>query len=384
MLLPGLSQLRSRLAALPAGVQTWLADRGKAVDLFDESYADRRGNPLYILGGMIYFLWIVVIVSGLWLILYYVPTEAGAYASIERIQNELPLGWLLRGLHKYGADAVLIAVTIRIYRMYFRGEYKRSQELSWIFAILALILAMYSALTGYLLIWNQRAYWASKVMATMPTYLDETPGVGQLHLGWTSAHILLGGTFIGPGTITRFYALHFLFSLVALLLVEVQLYVTKRTRLNLSLLAMTVVTGMLVVVSKVLPAAMGSPANPVVTPLPIFSDWYFLAIYQFFKYLPPYWGVVGVTVIPLIAMVMPWFDRRKERRLRDRPLITVVGGIGLVYWIVFSCLIIFDIANFKRDPPIILAITLGLLAIGAIFEVRGWWKRKRAAVAAGS
>ena len=122
----------------------------------------------------------LVIISGVVLMIYYVPVTDQAYHSIERIQfnwrwGPVPIGAVVRGMHKYGADAFIILATMRVYRMWFTGEYKQGNELSFIIALLLLIIGMYSGLTGYLLIWNQRALWATKVMATFPTYLDQNP-----------------------------------------------------------------------------------------------------------------------------------------------------------------------------------------------------------------
>ena len=150
-------------------------------------------------------------------------------------------GWLvyiIRQLHKYGADALIVMLTLRVYRMYFRGEFKNYNQLSFIVTVVALILAMFSGLTGYLLIWNQRALWATKVFATFPTFLDsfhEIPTIavffpwlatilketlGVLQIGAISANFMLAGQSIGPATLTRFYSAHFMLSILAIIAVE--------------------------------------------------------------------------------------------------------------------------------------------------------------------
>jgi quinol-cytochrome oxidoreductase complex cytochrome b subunit len=107
----------------------------------------------------------------------------------------------MRGMHKYGADAMIIAATMRLYRMFINADYKPSKEFNIAIALVTLLLAMYSGLSGYLLIWNQRAFWATKVFATFPTYMDQFAVMGDfyqplyksLHLGWNTAEVLLGG-----------------------------------------------------------------------------------------------------------------------------------------------------------------------------------------------
>src|SRR5947209_830752 len=233
-------------------VRDWLAERRQKLDLFDETLVARQDNPLYLMGPMLYYFWLITVVTGVILMLWYEPTTTGAYTSIERIQNDIgrlaltflgrpvTLGGLTRGLHKYGADALITITFLRIYRMYFLAEYKKPGELSWMLAFLGLILGMVSGITGYLLIWNQRAFWAAKVVLTVPVYFDELPLIGPLKFGSMIAFLFLGGPAVGQATITRFYALHFGISLVLLLLVEVFFQRTRRKRINMSLFPLAV------------------------------------------------------------------------------------------------------------------------------------------------
>src|SRR5207253_9326829 len=165
--------------------------------------------------------WMIVIVSSVILMLWYIPTTTGAYRSILHITYDIPLGWLARGMHKYGADMLITCITLRIYRMYFAGEYKKPGELSWMILFASLVLGMISGITGYLLIWNQRAFWAAKVVLTVPVYFDQIPVLGPMKFGSMIAFLFLGGPAVGQATITRFYAIHFGVSLVLLILVEV-------------------------------------------------------------------------------------------------------------------------------------------------------------------
>ena len=203
----------------------WLQGRWKKMDLFDESFTEEaKTNPWYALGGMWYWVWVLVLVSGFVLMIYYVPVTDQAFKSIERIQynwkwGSIPIGAIVRGIHKYGADSFIILATLRVYRIWFTGSYKQGHELTFIVSLLILIVGMYSGLTGYLLIWNQRALWATKVMATFPLYLDQNPTwipggsfINATNQGKTTAQILLGGTSIGPATVTRFYSFHFMLS----------------------------------------------------------------------------------------------------------------------------------------------------------------------------
>src|SRR3989441_7315581 len=176
------------------------------------------------------------------------------------------------------------------------------------------ILGMVSGITGYLLIWNQRAFWAAKVVLTVPVYFDELPLIGPLKFGSMIAFLFLGGPAVGQATITRFYALHFGISLVLLILVEVFFQRTRRKRINMSLFPLALFMVMLVVISIILPAESGRRAGPTKTALPILSDWYFLALYQYVKYTPPLWAGLGPGLLIGFGLIVPFLDRSKGRR----------------------------------------------------------------------
>jgi len=374
-------------------VLDWLRERRQKLDLFDETVVAHQDNPLYLMGPMLYYFWLVTVVTGVILMLWYEPTTTGAYSSIERIQNDvgrlgfllgrpLALGGLIRGLHKYGADALITVIFLRIYRMYFLGEYKKPGELSWMLAFTGLILGMISGITGYLLIWNQRAFWAAKVVLTVPVYFDQLPLIGPLKFGSMIAFVFLGGPAVGQATITRFYALHFGISLVLLILVEVLFFRTRRKRINMSLVPVVVFVAMLLIISIVLPAESGRRADPTRTPLPILSDWYFLALYQYVKYTPPLWAGLGPGLLIGLGMLVPFLDRSRGRRPFERPFFTVVGALAVLYFLAFTALILFNIAVIERDPFIIMLITLVVLSLGFLWELHYRRAQKRAVAAA--
>ena len=361
-------------------LRDWIRERRDKLNLFDETLVARQDNPIYLLGPLLYYFWMITVVSGVVLMIWYEPTTTGAFTSIDRIQHEVPLGWLIRGLHKYAADGLIVTIILRIYRMYFLGEYKKPGELSWMLGILGLILAMISGITGYLLIWNQRAFWAAKTVLTVPVYFDQIPVLGPMGFGSMIAYIFLGGPAVGQATITRFYALHFGISLVLLILIEVFFQRTRRKRINMSLVPMVLFMVMLVVISQVLPAESGRRADPTRTPLPILSDWYFLALYQYVKYTPPLWAGLGPGLLITYGMLVPFLDRSRGRRPLERPFFFVVGVMALVYFLVFTTLILFNIAVIEREPFIMMNITLVVLILGVLWEVR-YRRRQRARAA---
>lgn len=370
------------MAAALDSLREWYRDRRSRLDLFDETLVAQQSNPFYLLGPMLYYFWMVTVVSGVILMFWYEPTTTGAYNSILHIQHEVLLGWLVRGVHKYAADGVIVTIILRIYRQYFLAEYKRPGELTWIWSFAGLVLAMISGITGYLLIWNQRAFWAAKTVLTVPVYFDELtakiPVIGeQFQVGSMIAYLFLGGPAVGQATLTRFYALHFGISLVLLIVAEVFYYRTRRVRLNMSWFPLVLFSAMLVFISWVLPAELGRRADPNRTPLPILSDWYFLALYQYVKYTPPLWAGLGPGLLIGFGMMAPFLDRSKYRRPLERPFFFVVGLLALIYFLVFTTLILFNIAVIEREPPLVLLVTAIVLSGAFVWELMVRRRRAR-------
>src|SRR3989454_6265209 len=238
---------------------------------------------------------------------------------------------------------------------------------------------MISGITGYLLIWNQRAFWAAKVVLTVPVYFDQIPVLGPMKFGSMIAFLFLGGPAVGQATITRFYAIHFGVSLVLLIGGEVFFQRPRRKRMNMSLFPLALFLAMLVVISIVLPAESGRRADPTRTPLPILSDWYFLALYQYVKYTPPLWAGLGPGLLIGFGMLVPFLDRSKGRGPWERPFFTVVGALAVIYFLAFTALILFNIALSERDPFMIMNITLVVLALGLFWEPQYRRRRRQAA-----
>ena len=360
----------------------WLTTRINNIDIFDEHFhVEAKTNPFYSLGGIFYLVWFVVMLTGCVLIIWYVPTKPAAFDSILHIQHGIPLGNLWRGMHKYGADAMIIAATMRLFRMFLCADYKPGREFNIAIALVTLLLSMYSGLTGYLLIWNQRAFWATKVFATFPTYMDQFPVMGDfylplvksVHLGWNTAEFLLGaGGAITQETITRFFSLHLAFSAIPLMFVELYFYKTGYKRMPINWTKRTIIVMMLVIVSIIMPAALGHRSNPDVTPLPILSDWYFLGLYQMYKYLEPVVATEITMVIPISVVLLPFLDvwiTGPEKNIYKRPMIFFVAMMGLISWVVFSVLIIVNIANIHNDPPFWRLFLFGFIDVGILLQL---------------
>jgi quinol-cytochrome oxidoreductase complex cytochrome b subunit len=136
---------------------------------------------------------------------------------------------------------------------------------------------------------------------------------------------------------------------------------------------------MLVYISWALPAELGRRADPNRTPLPILSDWYFLALYQYVKYTPPLWAGLGPGLLIGFGMLVPFLDRSRGRRPLERPFFFVVGVLALTYFLVFTALILFNIAVIEREPPLVLLVTTVVLSLAFVWELRYRRRQARAA-----
>lgn len=184
----------------------WLDERGAGVHRPIAEFllhpVDRFSNLLDLAGEVTLFLFINQLLTGVLLAVYYQPTTTGAFSSLQNITYVVPAGVWLRGLHVYGASAMVVAVFIHMCRVFWYGGYKKPRELTWVLGVVLLIATLGLSFTGYLLPWNQEAYWATIVGTQIPGY---TPFIGT----WVVALMRAGGDLTGA-TITRFYAVHML------------------------------------------------------------------------------------------------------------------------------------------------------------------------------
>jgi quinol-cytochrome oxidoreductase complex cytochrome b subunit len=183
----------------------WLEERSGLVGYtkwFLFRNVPRDINWMQTLGAATLTAFIVQAVTGVILAMYYKPDPDRAYESIQNITNEVTLGWLVRGMHKWGASVFIILMFLHMGRTFLFGAYKYPRELNWVIGALLLVSGMLEGFTGYLLPWDQTSYWATvvgiNINATAP------------FLGPFLAQFLQGGLNIGPDTLSKFYALHML------------------------------------------------------------------------------------------------------------------------------------------------------------------------------
>jgi ubiquinol-cytochrome c reductase cytochrome b subunit len=340
--------VRALLARL--GLANWLdartGYREAASVMLDEPLPPGTGW-FFTLGSILLALLSIQLLTGAFLTLYYAPTPDHAYDSVRFITN-LSAGRIVRGLHHYGASFIVVAMVAHMLRVILFGSYKPPREVTWLsgLALLGLILAF--ALTGYLLPWDQRAYWATVVTINIAKL---TPVGGEIVAG-----IMRGGSTIGALTLTRWYSAHVIFLPAALIaLVAAHMVFMRRHGISGPVTprpgrptafypaqASRDITMILLVLAALVAFAwhgmppLEGPADPTDATYIPRPEWYFLGLFQLLKYFPGKWEVVGAMVVPGVVAgflaLLPWIDRGPERHPRRRRTIVsaIVVGLGAV------------------------------------------------------
>ena len=178
-------------------------------------------NYFYCFGGVTFTLFIVQLLTGLLLSIHYIPSEAEAYPSIQRLHQTVPLGGLLRSIHHWAANLMVVMVLLHMLRVFITGSYKNPRELNWIAGALLLAMTLAFGFTGYLLPWDQKAYWATVVGTNM---LGSMPLFGPY-----LAALVRGGTEVTGQTLLRFYSLHMLwFPVLTVFFLWVHFHILRR------------------------------------------------------------------------------------------------------------------------------------------------------------
>jgi ubiquinol-cytochrome c reductase cytochrome b subunit len=325
------------------GFWAWLNHRAGLDDLLRTAlYEPIPGGArfAYIFGSGLLFIFLSQIITGVFLALYYVPSADHAHTTVAYITKAVTVGSFLRSLHAYGASAMVIVLLLHLSQTYIYGAYKGRRELLWLSGCVLFGLVMAMALTGYLLPWDQRAYFATAVGTNA---VSEVPWIGE-----SIKRLMRGGTEMGTLTISRFFVAHvffvpaLIFALVASHIFlfrkagaagpfnedpdhpkqESELFYPRQVLMDLSLTALLIIG--LGVLCFFVPIELGPPANPADTQYIPRPEWYYLPIFQWLKYWHGAASIVGVLVIPTIlvlaVLALPFLDRGVERRPWRRPV----------------------------------------------------------------
>jgi quinol-cytochrome oxidoreductase complex cytochrome b subunit len=208
-------------------VTNWLDERTSWRQVWDTVFLRKipKVNWFYTLGSATLFVALNQAITGILLSLYYVPTPDHAYDSVQYITNQLPLGWLIRGLHHWGASLMIILVVLHMLRVILFGAYKFPREVTWFTGVILLMVVIGFGFTGYLLPWDQKAFWAT----TVGTRIAGTPPI----IGDYILRIIRGGSDITAVTLVRFFGTHvWVLPALLFLLIGIHLYLVIKNGIS--------------------------------------------------------------------------------------------------------------------------------------------------------
>jgi len=340
-------------------LSAWFYER---IPVSGEQLAELTNEPVpnhlkrwwFCLGGTPAYLFVVQIVTGILLAMYYQPSPATAYQSIQFITDEATFGWFLRSMHKWAATLMIAAVILHQMRVYFTGAYRRPRELNWMIGMALLMTTLLTGFTGYSLVFEQLSYWGATVAANIS---NAVPVIGS-----TAKEMLLAGDEYNERTLSRFYILHaaILPGTIVLLVIchiaQVRMHgVTefpdpddapaKPTHFNFfpdhmltELIIGLVLMVVLCALATVFPAVMGPKADPLTTPEIIKPEWFFYVSFRWLKLFSLSFAVISTGFIVAAMFLWPWIDAALRRVTGNEEISVYIGIvatfllIGLTVW----------------------------------------------------
>jgi ubiquinol-cytochrome c reductase cytochrome b subunit len=348
---------------IPRGLD-WLEERTglpSAVAHFMNEEVPASAGWHQVFGSVALFCFLVQVFTGLLLAMNYAPTPGEAYNSVRYIATELTGGRMIRGLHHWGASMMIVVVVLHMVQTLLWGAYKRPREATWIVGVFLLLLTFAYGLTGYLLPWDNRAYWGTVVATQIAA---SAPGAGEY-----ISRLLGGEGAIGVVTFARFYAIHVLILPPAtMLLIAVHVFLVRKHGVapapgdenkpkkkfypeqvfkdTVAIFIAFAILFALAVAVRVPLERLADPTDTTYIPRP---EWYFLFLFQTLKYFQGPLELVGSTVLPGLAvlalMLVPFFDRSRLQRVRQRTLAIGVVALGALGWASLT------VAAIRSTPP---------------------------------
>ena len=341
------------------GIARWFQERlpvsgDDLRELTNEPVPNHLKRWWFALGGTPAYLFVIQIVTGILLAVYYQPSAATAYESVRFITEETAYGWFLRSLHKWGATFMIAAVILHQMRVYFTGAYRKPREINWMVGMCLLICTLMLGFTGYSLVYEQLSYWGATVGANIAA---SVPVIGDF-----TRQLMLGGDGYSSRTLPRFFVLHAAVlptTLVLLLIVHIgiirlqgvsELHFEDEkgdepkhfsffpdhilSELAIGLLLMIVLSAL----ATALPATLGAKADPLVTPEIIKPEWFFYVAFRWLKLFSGTAAMLSMGFIVFVMFTWPFIDswfRRKTRFQEASVWIGIAGVlaiIGLTLW----------------------------------------------------
>jgi quinol-cytochrome oxidoreductase complex cytochrome b subunit len=278
------------------------------------------------LGLITFYLFVIEWVTGVFLMFYYEPSTGAAYGRIQDLDSVVTFGRVMRNIHRWGAEAMVVTVALHMCRVFYTGAYKPPREFNWVLGVTLLILTLALSFTGYLLPWDQLSFWAVTVGTNIVNYAPV--------LGPKVRFLLLGGDSVGSEALLRFYTLHVVaIPTVTALIINYHVWRVfkdgglarspgaQRTDtvvhtfplvVYIELLVFVVLMAGLIAASLLFDAPLEEEANPFRPNNPSKAPWYFLGLQELVSYSAFWGGVVVPTVLTLFLLLLPYIDRRPD------------------------------------------------------------------------
>jgi cytochrome b6 len=343
----------------------WVDERFSITRLIDfmkhKEVPVHRHTLWYYMGGVALFLFIVQVVTGILLVLYYLPGQESAFESVRFITTKVRFGWLIRSVHNWSANLMVFFVFVHMFSTFLTKAFKKPRELTWLTGFVLLALVMGFGFTGYLLPWNELAYFATKV---------GTDIAGAIPLIGEPLKILLrGGEDVTGATLSRFYAIHIaILPAILTLLLGLHLLFVQRQGMHApeyveklppdkkkmisffpnfllrDTLLWLIVLNIILYLSVFFPWEIGEKADMFASaPEGIKPEWYFMFMFQTLKLIPAHvlfiegeiLGIVGFGLIGLVWMFVPFWEKKIRPDKKFDPM-TLVGVIGIVFIIAMT------------------------------------------------
>ncbi|MBU6481415.1 MAG: cytochrome b N-terminal domain-containing protein [Nitrospirae bacterium] len=329
---------------------------------------------IYVFGSATLFLFLLQALTGMFLAIYYAPTPDHAYDSIQFIEEQVTFGAFVRGLHHWGASGMVVAIGLHMLQTFLYGAYKPPREVMWMVGVVLFLIVMAFAFTGYLLPWDQTAYWATQIGLNM---VGTVPLVGEFLM-----KVMRGGEVLGALTLSRFFAVHVLFlPAILVTMIAAHLFILRRVgpagpwtderasldretfyprQVYMDAVVMLAVFVILASLALLVSFPLTDKANPSDTSFVPVPEWYFLFYYELLKYVHGPLEPLATWVLPMVVILglffWPFIDRNPARNPIKRPAALVSGLLFLL--VVFSLLGI-SLKNLYAVPRVDPALARG-------------------------
>jgi len=348
-------------------IYSWIDERLQIQDLVNfmgKKYVPVHNHSIwYYFGGLSLFLFIIQVVTGILLLFYYKGSADLAFESVQFIMSKVQFGWLIRSIHAWSANLFIFAIFIHMFSVYFEKAYRKPRELTWVTGMLMLFLALGFGFSGYLLPWNELAFFATKVGSDIA---GAVPLIGE-----PMKIFIRGGDDVTGATLSRLFGFHVallpgiftIILMIHLILIQRQgisepMHSEKSEKkefkkmpffpnfLLRDLLFWLLVLNLLAILAVFFPSELGKKADPFASaPAGIKPEWYFLFMFQSLKYLPANilfveGEIVGIVLFGLAGvlwLLVPFWDRKSSQGQKN-VVINYIGIFAVVFIIVLTML----------------------------------------------